>query len=34
VGADVVGLKNYYASLLKAFDNSSAAGNSSYIEKQ
>ncbi|MCO5237990.1 MAG: aldolase/citrate lyase family protein [Chitinophagaceae bacterium] len=34
IGADVVGLKNYFTSLLQAFDNSSPAGNNSYIEKQ
>jgi 4-hydroxy-2-oxoheptanedioate aldolase len=34
IGADVVGLKNYYASLLQAFDNTSSANSSSYIEKQ
>ena len=34
IGADVVGLKNYYASLLQAFDNTSSAKSSSYIEKQ
>ncbi len=34
VGADVVGLKNYYASLLQAFDNTSSSGNNSYMEKQ
>ena len=34
IGADVVGLKNYYASLLQAFNNSSPANGSSYIEKQ
>ena len=34
IGADVVGLKNYYASLLQAFNNTSSANGSSYIEKQ
>lgn len=34
IGADVVGLKNYYASLLQAFENTSPANGSSYIEKQ
>ncbi|HRQ52109.1 MAG TPA: aldolase/citrate lyase family protein, partial [Agriterribacter sp.] len=34
IGADVVGLKNYYASLLQAFNNTSPANSNSYIEKQ
>lgn len=34
IGADVVGLKNYYTSLLQAFDNTVTANSSSYIEKQ
>ncbi|OJY80993.1 MAG: aldolase [Sphingobacteriales bacterium 40-81] len=34
IGADVVGLKNYYASLLQVFNSSSPVNSSSYIEKQ
>lgn len=34
VGADVVGLKNYYGELLKSFDTKSQPDNNSYLEKQ
>ncbi len=34
IGADVVGLKNYYTSLLQAFNNTSSVSDSSYLEKQ
>lgn len=34
IGADVVGLKNYYAELMKSFDDNSKTNNSSYLEKQ
>ena len=34
IGADVVGLKNYYSTLIQAFNGSNQTGNSSYLEKQ
>ena len=34
IGADVVGLKNYYSSLIQAFNGSNQTNNSSYLEKQ
>jgi 4-hydroxy-2-oxoheptanedioate aldolase len=34
IGADVVGLKNYFTSLLQAFNNTITATGNSYIEKQ
>lgn len=34
IGADVVGLKNYFTELLRLTDSSSSAGGNSYLEKQ
>lgn len=34
IGADVVGLKNYYSSLLQDFNTSSQTNSNSYLEKQ
>lgn len=34
IGADVVGLKNYFAGLMTSFDTNAGSGNSSYMEKQ
>lgn len=34
IGADVVGLKNYYSTLMQAFNGLSTTGSTSYIEKQ